>query len=307
MPGLLIYNASAGVAEKFPPTQLLGRLPAGTQLYEFAEGDDAAQLARRAIEDGVEWIAVAGGDGTVEAVASALVDSPIPLGIIPCGTYNNFARGLNLPADPLEAAHVISGGVVRAIDAGVVNGRLFFECVGIGLDAALFPLGEEIKSGGFAKWIELSRRAIAYPRQTFDLKFDTPIRDALVRNGLDAARLDRRWRQSGATTVRLHALIITVSNGPFYGMNFAVAPDARPDSGVLTVTIFKRWSKLDLWWHYFSIRFGRRVYTPRLIVLTVQKLKIDGPSRLHAHADGIALKEWPLDFTIRAGALGVFS
>jgi len=307
VPGLLIYNAAAGTASKFPAQRLLAELPSGTQLHEFVEGDDPVALARAAREAGAAWITVAGGDGTVEAVAGALVDSPIPLGIIPCGTYNNFARSAGLPTDPLEAARVIAAGATRPVDVGFINGQPFFECVGAGLDAALFPLGEEIKSGGITKWFDLLLRARDYPRQHFELQLDRPLHEALGRSG----RSPRQWIAhvcaSRRTTLRLRALMITVSNGPYYGMNFQVAPKARIDDGKLTVSIFKRYSKLELAWHFFSIRAGRRTYAPRLTTFSVEAIKIQSPRKLHAHRDGALLEQWPLEIGIRPGALRVFT
>lgn len=308
MNGLLIYNAAAGTASKCPASRLLRELPPGTRLHEFVEGDDPAALGRAAREAGVPWVAVAGGDGTVEAVAGELVDSPVRLGVIPCGTYNNFAISAGLPTDPFEAARVIAAGVSRPVDVGFVNGRPFFECVGLGLDAALFPLGEEIKSGGIAKWFDLLLRARDYPRQHFEVELDRPLHEALGRAG--TKRSVRQWIAhtcgSRRTTIRLRALMITISNGPFYGMNFRVAPNARIDDGALTVSIFKRYRKLELAWHFFSIRAGRRAYAPKLTTLSVQQIKIRGPRRLHVHLDGTLVDLWPIDIRIRPRALQIF-
>lgn len=310
MPGLLITNAAAGTAPRFPPPRLLAELPAGTRWHEFQPGDDPATLAREALAAGVEWIAVAGGDGTIEAVAGELVGTAIPLGVIPCGTFNNFARSLDLPADPLAAARLVGRSPLRKIDVGIVNGRPFFECVGVGLDAALFPIGEEIKSGGFTRWIEFFRRAITYPRSTFELEIDRPLREALISKACTGGHPARRWRRllgrTARTKIRLRALMITVSNGPYYGANFAVAPHARVDDERLTVTIFKRYRKRELFWHFFSIRAGRRIYAPRVVALAVEHVKISGPGPLPVHADGSPAEIWPVELRIRARALQVF-
>ena len=85
------------------------------------------------------------------------------LGIIPAGTFNNFARSLDLPLDPIEACEVILAGNARPTDVGFANGRPFFECLGSGLDAALYPLSEEIKSGRLHRMIDFLRRAYRYP------------------------------------------------------------------------------------------------------------------------------------------------
>jgi hypothetical protein len=167
--GLLIYNPASGTAAKVPPGQLLDALRESgdeVRLHEFVEGDDPSKIVHSALGENVKWIAVAGGDGTVEAAAAALIDAGIPLGIIPCGTYNNFALSASIPADPIEAARVVASGITRDVDVGFIGDRPFFECVGVGLDAALFPLGERIKSGAFTKTWEFLRRAAVYPFRT---------------------------------------------------------------------------------------------------------------------------------------------
>lgn len=101
--------------------------------------------------------------------------------------------------------------------------------------------------------------------------------------------------------------MITVSNGPFFGMNFAVAPDQRMDDGLLTVTVFSRYSKLQLWWHFLSIAFGRRGYDPKTITLRVAKLQISGPQNLPVHLDGTLQQDlWPVEIVCKPAALQVF-
>jgi diacylglycerol kinase (ATP) len=307
--GFFLFNASAGTAGKFTSAALMAELPSGTRLHEFVEGDDPVKLARDAVSGGAQWIAVAGGDGTVEAVAGALVGSPTPLGVIACGTYNNFARSADIPKDPLEAARLVRNGVTRQMDVGFVNEEPFFECVGAGLDAAIFPLGEEIKSGGFLNWFQLFKTAAKYPRQVFDISLDRPFREALIRDKAPP-KPSKSWRdwlkKTPSEKVRLRALMVTVSNGPFYGANFAVAPNARIDDGMLTVTIFKKYNKLELWWHFWSIRAGKRVYAPRVVTLSASALEISGPKRLEVHKDGSAFDQWPLKLRLESKRLTVF-
>jgi diacylglycerol kinase (ATP) len=309
--GLLIYNTAAGTAAKHPPEQLLEALRiqgADVRLHEFAKGDEPGKIASNAVAAGVNWIAVAGGDGTVEATAAALLGTDVILGIVPCGTYNNFALNAGVPTDPLEACRAIAAGHTRAIDVGIVNGKPFFECVGIGLDAALFPLGEEIKSGAIVQILELFHRASRYPLQRFQIELDRPISDAVaIDPSQTTPRLLRAMQALRRPHLRVRAFMVTVSNGPYYGMNFRVAPGARIDDGQLTVTIFKRHSKFQLWWHYFSIRLGRKVSSPGLITLRAGRIRITHRHRLHAHADGNEITNWPIDISIRQAALRIFS
>jgi YegS/Rv2252/BmrU family lipid kinase len=96
---------------------------------------DAAELAQNAIANGVQCIIASGGDGTLSAVAAALVGKNIPLGVIPRGTANAFAAALNLP-DTIEAAcETILGGATRAVDAAYCNRKPMVLLAGIGFEA----------------------------------------------------------------------------------------------------------------------------------------------------------------------------
>lgn len=302
---LLIHNSGAGSSGAADSDALIAALSSPDcliKLHALQEGEKADEIAAAAIEQGAKWIAVAGGDGTVEAVARAMIGTNVPLGVIPAGTYNNFALSLDLPKESLEAAALIRAGKVKKIDVGFANSQPFFECAGAGLDAALFPLGEEIKGGSFLRWFTFLRRAWTYPKQRFELTFDRPVCDALV-----SKSHGKHYRKLRSKTLRVSALMVTASNGPYYGMNFTVAPGARIDDGLITVNVFKRYNKLELWWHFFSISFGRRGYSPKAITFRAGRLEIGGSKRQHTHLDGNPSKEWPLKIECRPGALQVFA
>ncbi len=305
--GLLIHNQKAGSLD----AALLSKIVAAlgdviSRDIEEIGGTSAILPYARAAH--CEWIGAAGGDGTVESVASAMLGTPVPLGIIPAGTFNNFARSLDLPVDPIEACEVVVAGHVKAVDVGFANGRPFFECLGSGLDAALYPLSEEIKSGQLKRVLAFLRRAYGFQRQIFSFTLDRPICDALVHGTNNESRhLFQALTRNRTSSIILSALMITVSNGPFFGMNFAVAPHERMDDGLLTVSVFSRYSKLQLWWHFASIAFGRREYRPKSIAFRVAELRLSGPRKLPVHLDGTPAENlWPVDVQCKKGALRVF-
>jgi len=300
--GLLIYNPKAGSHSDELLKTLIDNLPEAEPVPVDLLGD-VAERARP-----YSWVAAAGGDGTVESIASALIGKNIPFGVIPAGTYNNFARSLGIPLDPVEACDVIKTGRPRPIDVGFANGKPFFECLGSGLDAALYPFGEQIKSGKLHRWYDLLRRAYRYPRQTFNLTLDRPVCDALVRGSTNEShQLVHLLKKKHGNEILLSALMLTVSNGPYFGMNFNVAPEQRIDDGMLTATVFSRYSKLQLWWHFLAIAFGRREYCPKAIAFRVSKLQVSGPKRLPVHLDGTPEKGlWPLDIECKKGAVSIF-
>lgn len=96
-------------------------------------GAQLAELARAAAADHVDAVVAAGGDGTVNAVAAALVGREVPLGVVPVGTLNHFARDLGLTPDLGAAARAIARGAVRRVDVGEVNGHVFLNNSSLGL------------------------------------------------------------------------------------------------------------------------------------------------------------------------------
>jgi len=107
-----------------------------------------------------------GGDGTVSEVARELVHKPATLGILPIGTFNNIARSIGVPADLPVAANIIATGHESKINVGLANDTHYFiEAAGAGLDAKLFPVGEEIKGGRWTRIVQAARLAFQYQPQ----------------------------------------------------------------------------------------------------------------------------------------------
>jgi diacylglycerol kinase (ATP) len=100
-------------------------------------GCRALSDAIRAYAQEIDAVIVGGGDGTMNAAAAGLVETGLPLGILPLGTANDLARTLSLPLTPHDAARVILEGRTRRLDLGVVNGHLFFNVASIGFSADL--------------------------------------------------------------------------------------------------------------------------------------------------------------------------
>jgi diacylglycerol kinase family enzyme len=116
-------------------------------------GRTVTDEARRAVSDGCRTAVAAGGDGTVNAVASAVVGTDIPLGILPIGTLNHFAKDLHIPLDLEPAVKVIVQGVRRQVDVGEVNGAVFVNNSSIGVYPRIVALRSRRQATGMGKWI----------------------------------------------------------------------------------------------------------------------------------------------------------
>jgi diacylglycerol kinase family enzyme len=116
-------------------------------------GAELRAAAELAVENGCETLVAGGGDGTINTVASLLVGRDIPLGILPLGTLNHFAKDLGIPLELEDAAQIILDGLSCRVDVGEVNGRVFLNNSSLGVYPAIVRLRERYQASGFGKWI----------------------------------------------------------------------------------------------------------------------------------------------------------
>ena len=120
-------------------------------------------------------------------------------------------------------------------------------------------------------------------------------------------RVDARRSDShGARDVVLPYFAVVLHGGTAVASKSISRVSVHFDDGKLTVTIFKKYNKLELWWHFWSIRSGKRVYAPRVITLNASAVEISGPKKLEVHKDGSSLDEWPLKLRLDSRRLTVF-
>src|SRR5689334_21552316 len=137
MPRLpVIVNPRSGSSRTAEDLQRLFKEAGAEADIRLAQGSPS-DLAHEIAREAPPLIVAAGGDGTVSAVASALVGTPVPLAVLPLGTLNHFARDIGVPEDPAAAVRIAVGGKKRAAYVGEVNGRLFVNNASIGLYPAI--------------------------------------------------------------------------------------------------------------------------------------------------------------------------
>lgn len=122
-------------------------------MVRFTEnGMDVAAEARKSVDQGARMVVGGGGDGTLSSIAGVLAGTEIPLGVLPLGTLNHFARDLGIPPDIEAAVQILATGSVSRVDVGDVNGCLFLNNSGLGLYPVIVHLRELKQSHGFSKW-----------------------------------------------------------------------------------------------------------------------------------------------------------
>ena len=117
-------------------------------------GDQILETAREAVARGLDAVVAGGGDGTIHAVASVLAGGPVPMGVLPLGTLNHFARDLGIPTDLDEAIRLIPRGEARALDLGEVNGEVFVNNSVLGFYPPVVKVRDwERRELGRGKWL----------------------------------------------------------------------------------------------------------------------------------------------------------
>jgi diacylglycerol kinase (ATP) len=309
----LFQNPASGGSETRARDYLRQRLgDLADDLEEIVVTPDLGVTARAQdlAKIGVNLVAVAGGDGTVREVATGLVKTSVPLAIIPLGTFNNLALSLGLPRTPEAVCDLIEKGDTKTIDVGLADEHhYFFEAAGVGVDAELFPMGEEVKQGKLRGLLRALSLAAKHSQLPVELSFDRPVAAAYLqsfRGQTSVRHLRKRFRRS-RQRVKLRCSFVAVGNGPYYGGNFTICPGASLDDGLLRIAVYRDFSKRELLTHLWSISRGRYQYSPKLELFECRTLEVRSRHRLFVHVDGNPIGTTPVRFGTIERGLTVFA
>ncbi|GAI25285.1 unnamed protein product, partial [marine sediment metagenome] len=156
---LFIVNPNARSGRK-PIDPIRKALETGglTLVDASPDKDESISDLIRRMQDACDLVIIGGGDGTLNAAAAGLVETGLPLGVLPLGTANDFARTIGLPPVPLKAVELILSSEPRPIDLGEVNGNLFFNVASIGFSA---ELAAELTEKAKKRWGKLGYAMVA--------------------------------------------------------------------------------------------------------------------------------------------------
>lgn len=236
--------------------------------------------------DRIDRVLVGGGDGTLNAALPALLDAGLPLGVLPLGTANDFARSLGLPLDPLEACQAIVEGDTRRVDVGEVNGRYFLNVAHIG-----FAVEVARRSSGASK---KRLGVLAYPLAAWSA-FRTR-RTFSVRLHVD-----------GAYWGRLRAIQVSVGNGRFYGGGIPVSEHAAIDDHRLDLYAIPARKGSSLLAMIPALRSGRAHAHAHIVTLSGEVIEVHTRHPKTIAVDGEAASKTPAQFRVHPGALAVFA
>ena len=281
----LIINPAAGSAAVLLGSLTRAARERGIRVHVLESGEDVRLAALAAADDGVKSLAVAGGDGSVAAVAWVAVERGLPLVVVPTGTLNHFARDLGLDlARPLLALDVLASGHERRVDVGRINGRPFINNVSLGVYAEMLgdPGYRDDKVGV----------AQAKLQAVFS---DPELRRALRITPPDEAPLES-------------VVAVVVSNNPYEFARWdRLGQRHRLDTGTLQVSVFDASALDELERLLAGTLLGAIVFRPALHHWTSERLETGVLGEVvRAGVDGEPITlEAPLRFSVDPGALRV--
>jgi len=268
----LLVNPSAGRGSGAACLEMLRPLAerAGTEVQVSTDAEDLIGKARRAADDGVERLLVAGGDGTVHQAVQGLAQSGCALGFVPLGSGNDLANALGIPADPEAAVDVALTREPRSIDLGRVTGaagrRWFAIYCGVGFDSEVTRRANQVRVLR-GRWIypwAVVKTLFGFRPPTYHLQHD--------RGTFDEP-----------------GMFITVANGPTFGAGMRIAPDARLNDGhfdLVTVRKLPKWKLLQV---FPKVYTGDHVGYPEVDIVRTARVHIGLDREMTLYGDGEAL------------------
>lgn len=249
---------------------------------------EAARLAAGAVDDGYETVLAVGGDGTANEVANGLIGGQAALALYPIGKGNDLSRSLGYPRGRKRRhlARWLAGEARRrTIDVGELNGRLFLNAAGVGID------------GHVAERIRASERVVG---QRLAYLVGSIVSIATYRPQRMDVRID------GETQFGLFLTVIS-SNGRFFGGGMNPAPRALLDDGMLDVTVAGELSRAASIVALLKLYFGRHENGTTIVTRTAREIEIDLEHEQPLQIDGEVARADHLRIGVRPAALDVLA
>jgi len=269
---LLIVSTGAGSVT--PDVEL--RLREAFPDYELMEFDPEKDIRKLVAPEGT--VVVAGGDGTVGFVLRALAGSKVSIGILSLGTFNNFARSLQLPEDLDEAIELVRKGTSRPVTLGRIDGHPFLEASALGLFGEAIALGEALKEGAFG---ELAER----------LRFLTGARPF-------------RYQLTGDLDGTGYARSLVFANTPTTGARLEVG-DVTPEDPYLELSLGLAERRSGLLGRLLAAVLRRKPPPDPQVNLHFRKLNVRTDPWVPAYADGAEVGRTPVRVEAKPGAIRV--
>ena len=286
-PTCILNGHSVHVEEaKAHIAQISEEVGAQVQVVTTKRGDDISALAARALGEQRHPIVAGGGDGTVNAVAGKLVGTDTPLGVLPMGTLNHFAKDIGIPLNLAAAVRNLFAGQISKVDVGEVNGRMFVNNSGIGFYPHFVRQREEQERHGRVKRVAFMLALRAMVRRYF--------------------RLRMRVHMNQTEALEQVTPFLFVGNNRYETAGLHMGTRSRLDSGRLWVCTASGSGRRHV------LPIGMRTLLGRatdqdLNAFETEALWVEpGTARVNVSTDGeVSIMDAPLHYRIRPHSLGV--
>ncbi|MCB0908925.1 MAG: diacylglycerol kinase [Nocardioidaceae bacterium] len=284
----LLTNPTAGKGRALRVRDIaLARLRAAGFVVRSIAGrdaDEALDLARQCVADGLETLVVCGGDGIAHLGIQAVAGTSTRLGVLPAGTGNDVARYVDIPLrDPEAATDRIIAGRTRVLDLARSGSTYFITVLAAGFDAI----------------VNERANAMAWPRGQMRYNLATLAELRVLKPLAYTLELDGVERQ-------LEANLVAVGNGPSFGGGLRITEGALLDDGMLDVVIIKPLSRIELLKTYPKLFKGTHTSHPQYEHHRVRRVTVASPGII-AYADGERFGPLPLTVECVPGALTVLA
>lgn len=287
MTTLLCINPLSRSGDAVDIETLVARLHSlGQVVIHDLNGDEDLDEAIEALGDRLERIVVGGGDGTLHRVLPSVLGAGVPMGVLPLGTGNDFARSLGLPSDPAEAVESIVDGATRRVCLGKANGRWFLNAAGIGLGPELTRRLDHDRKRRLG--------VLAYLVSLIEVMGNRRRRRALL-------EIDD-WE------IRTPFMQITIANGTHYGGGLTIRPDAGLEEERLDVLVLKPQTPLELLSKFFALRWGARrgERHDKMELFSGTRVRVTTHFECDVTVDGELVEATPLDCEVVPDAMEVY-
>lgn len=231
-------------------------------------------------EADVRDVVSVGGDGTAFEVASGLAGSPMPMGIIPAGTGNDFIKSAGIPRDPLQALETLLRGETSAVDLGRLNDGAFLNICGTGFDVTVLDNAESLKS----------RYRGLLPYFLGLLKAIAQYRPVHLRLTVDGKAEEGDY------------LICSVANGRYFGGGIPICPEADITDGLLNLVLVRNVPRYRIPFYLPGLMLGKVLRFRIARHQLVREVELEGAG-MRVNADGEIFSMDRARFAVRPGAL----
>ena len=259
---LFIVNPGSGNGEidyKAEIQHYFSELPHDYEIYELPKDCSSEQIKKRIDEAGPDRVMAVGGDGTLKLVAQCLLNSEMPIGIIPAGSANGMAKELGISVEVKEALDTAVNGTPKRIHAVMVNNELCIHLSDIGFNAYIIKKFDDLPQRGMKGYARAAWHALwNHHKMEVTLKID-------------------------GEEIRSEASMVVIANATMYGTGVKINPEGSLEDDVFEVILVKDYNVLEI----LKIRFTNLPFNPNSIeTFKTDKLVIKSRHRAHFQVDG---------------------